>query len=107
MLQIQSPLLYEGFINPKIWRLHHSIPFKIVPVITEKPKVPWKVHRHDTGGVELQPEEEMKEEQEQEVISHTPSMVLPAGMTRRWTPRELDLAFQARRKEVRFYCVII
>lgn len=99
MLQIQSPILYEGFINPKIWRLHHSIPFKIAPIITEKPKVPWKVHRHDTGGEELQPEEGMEEEQEQEVISHTPSMVLPAGMTRRWTPRELDLAYQARRKE--------
>lgn len=98
MLQIQGPILFEGFVNPKIWRLHHSIPFKIAPIITQKPKVPQKVHWHDAGGEELQPEEEMEEEHEQEVISHTPSMVLPAGMTRRWTSRELDLAYQARMK---------
>ncbi|CAM4685443.1 unnamed protein product [Leuciscus chuanchicus] len=99
MLQIQSPILYEGLVNPKIWRLHHTIPFKITPIITEKPKVTHKAPLHVTVGEELQPEEEIEEGQVPEVISHTPSMALPAGMTRRWTPRELDLAYQARTRE--------
>ncbi|XP_073770363.1 uncharacterized protein isoform X2 [Danio rerio] len=99
MMQIQAPILHEGFLNPKIWRLHPSVPFKIPPIVPERPNAPRNPQWHDAAAEELQPEEEIEEEQQEQSIAHTPSMVLPAGMSRRWTSRELDLAYEARRQE--------
>ncbi|KAJ7998416.1 hypothetical protein DPEC_G00204710 [Dallia pectoralis] len=97
MLQIQSVCLLPRTKVLRIWRLHHEIPFKIRPIQTTQHQV--KPHIWHTQPQQDHNEEDFGEQnddnQQEQTIRHTPSLVLPASTRLFWSAKELDMAQQA------------
>lgn len=98
LLQVQSKLLLPNVNKPKVWRIHDSIPIKVLAI--KKPQLqprPTTWHEHDPEVQEEDAEVEMQDnETENQAISHTVSMVLPASSKRVWSSQETDLVHESK-----------
>ncbi|CAL9697550.1 unnamed protein product [Knipowitschia caucasica] len=91
-MQIQDSHLVHNFNVFKLYKVHPDIPFKIIAIPQKKALLQ---PRRQTANVpsDEEEEEEHPEEPEEEVqnsVACTAPMVVPAGLKRTWTARELS-----------------
>ena len=99
LLQIQSKNILPAVSKLTIYRLDHEIPFKITPL-----QVGLRQVKPDAWHEQQQQHQQQAEDfedllhddnEQQQTVTHTPSLALPAGYKMRWSSQELDLAHQA------------